>query len=357
LIDYTIPTGPEIVGWLETPGFAVGVAVNDTMAFIADMHYGLQVVDIRDPAHPQIIGSVNTPGLAHDVTVHGNWAYVADDNWGVRVVDVSTPEDPVDMGYVDTAEHATDVAVHGDLLLVADSEDDLVIMDITTPSSPVIVSTLDLGDLVRDVDLNAQLGVAVGYYGTYILDLTNPFDPQIIDIIAMSSSAVSIVDSFIIAIGDDIVIIDISDLDDPRIIGSAHLPYPSSGIAYTGTSIMTAGGDVYMAWPHCIDPVFVPIIPQPVTACPFRMTVSPNPFNPCTTMTFSVAVPQSIMIDVLDLSGRRISILANREFGASDHEITWSGRDASGRLMPSGSYILRLQSKHDVSTRKISLVR
>ena len=39
---------------------------------------GLQVIDVSTPASPQIIGSVDTPGYACDVTVVGTTAYVAD---------------------------------------------------------------------------------------------------------------------------------------------------------------------------------------------------------------------------------------------------------------------------------------
>lgn len=357
LIDYTIPTGPEVVGWLETPGFAEGVAVNDTMAYVADMHYGLQVIDIRNPAHPQIVGSVNTPDLACDVAVQGDWAYVADQSWGVRVVNVSTPTNPLDMGYVDTAQWARAVSVHGNILLVADSADDLVVMDISSPDTPVVSATLDLVGMVSDVAVYGTVGVAIASYGLFVLDLSIPSEPRITDHVSISASAVVIEDSMIFATGRDMVVIDASDIDNLRIVGSAHLPYRSSDLSCAGDAILAAGGDVYMAWPHCTDPALVTISTLPVPVCPFGLAIFPNPFNPRTTVTFTIDEPQPISIDVLDLSGRRIENLSHRVFDAGDHAIIWSGRDASGCRLPSGSYILRLQSPLGVSTCKISLVR
>ena len=66
------------------------------------VHSGLQVVDVGTPASPQIIGSVDTPGYAEGVTVVGTTAYVADNDSGLQVIDVSTPASPQIIGSVDT---------------------------------------------------------------------------------------------------------------------------------------------------------------------------------------------------------------------------------------------------------------
>ncbi len=58
------------------------VAVSGTYAYVADGASGLQVIDITNPASPQIVGSVDTPGYAMGVAVSGTYAYVAD--WVVR---------------------------------------------------------------------------------------------------------------------------------------------------------------------------------------------------------------------------------------------------------------------------------
>jgi hypothetical protein len=48
----------------DTPGIATGVAISGTHALVSDMHSGLQVIDITYPGSPQIVGSVDTPGYA-----------------------------------------------------------------------------------------------------------------------------------------------------------------------------------------------------------------------------------------------------------------------------------------------------
>ncbi|MDY6955170.1 MAG: hypothetical protein SWE60_27010, partial [Thermodesulfobacteriota bacterium] len=71
-----------IIGSVDTPGTAGGVAVIGEKAYVADGLWGLQVVDVSDPRDPTIIGSVDTPGTAGGVAVIGEKAYVADGLWG-----------------------------------------------------------------------------------------------------------------------------------------------------------------------------------------------------------------------------------------------------------------------------------
>lgn len=83
----------------------------------------------------------------------------------------------------------------------------------------------------------------------------------------------------------------------------------------------------------------------------------PNPFNPTTTITFAVESEQQVTISVFDVEGRRIATLANRTFGAGFHSVKWAGRDDTGRTVPSGTYLVRMETGDGAEARKISLVR
>ena len=84
---------------------------------------------------------------------------------------------------------------------------------------------------------------------------------------------------------------------------------------------------------------------------------SPNPFNPQTTISFSLTRTEWAIISVFDLTGQRVNVLANREFAAGPHTLTWNGRDAQGRAMPSGTYLVHLETESGVQARKVMLVR
>ena len=103
---------PIAHGFIDIPGYANNVDVNDDFAYVAAGATGLQIVDVADPDNPVLIGSVDTPGNANDVRVMGNFAYVADGEvGGLQVIDVSDPTAPAIVSAANTPGEAQDVAL------------------------------------------------------------------------------------------------------------------------------------------------------------------------------------------------------------------------------------------------------
>ena len=88
-----------------------------------------------------------------------------------------------------------------------------------------------------------------------------------------------------------------------------------------------------------------------------HLTVHPSPFNPETTVSFELARSERAEIAVYDLSGRRVTTLADRTLTAGTHTRTWNGRDAQGRAVPSGTFLVRLATGSGVEVKKVMLVR
>ncbi len=85
--------------------------------------------------------------------------------------------------------------------------------------------------------------------------------------------------------------------------------------------------------------------------------VAPNPFNPGTTIRFTVPSPQRVRIAVHDLAGRRLATLADADYAVGDHSARWDGAADDGRALPSGVYLVRLESERQVQSQVVSLVR
>ena len=66
----------------------------------------------------------------------------------------------------------------------------------------------------------------------------------------------------------------------------------------------------------------------------------PNPFNPTTTIPFDLPEVSRVKIQVYDLAGREVAIIANELYPAGSHQVTFDG---SG--LPSGMYFIRAQMK------------
>ena len=112
-------------------------------------------------------------------------------------------------------------------------------------------------------------------------------------------------------------------------------------------------GEFVLASFHIPEPVDVGIAPTPRTS----IHNHPNPFNPQTTITFGLDQPRRAEIAVYDLTGRLLGVLANRTYAAGHHSLVWNGKDAMGRAVPSGTYIVRLETGSGVETRRVMLLR
>ena len=84
---------------------------------------------------------------------------------------------------------------------------------------------------------------------------------------------------------------------------------------------------------------------------------SPNPFNPTTTLRFSMPGASDVHLAVYNTAGQLVRTLVDGNVAAGEHSVAWDGRDASGRDVASGIYIYRLTSGHGAMTRRMTLLR
>jgi len=83
----------------------------------------------------------------------------------------------------------------------------------------------------------------------------------------------------------------------------------------------------------------------------------PNPFNPSVSIPFEIPRTRKIVIAVFDPSGKLVRVLADRRFPTGRHEVTWDGKDESGKMAGSGVYFARLNTGHNQSVLKLILLR
>jgi hypothetical protein len=83
----------------------------------------------------------------------------------------------------------------------------------------------------------------------------------------------------------------------------------------------------------------------------------PNPFNPQTTIQFSLMRGGATSLEVFDVAGRRVTTLLREHLAAGPHRVDWNGTDATGRTMASGVYLVRLQSGDFEQTRRMLLLK
>jgi hypothetical protein len=84
----------------------------------------------------------------------------------------------------------------------------------------------------------------------------------------------------------------------------------------------------------------------------------PNPFNPRTTLRFSLVEDGAVDLRIYDISGRQVRILAAGEhFGAGRHEIEWHGTGEKGRALASGLYLCQLLTGESSETIRLVILK
>jgi hypothetical protein len=85
--------------------------------------------------------------------------------------------------------------------------------------------------------------------------------------------------------------------------------------------------------------------------------IEPNPFGSATRISFSLPQRGHAKLTVFDVTGRVVRVLVDDEAPAGTRVANWDGRDASGRSVASGIYLVRLESADGARTAKVARLR
>ena len=83
----------------------------------------------------------------------------------------------------------------------------------------------------------------------------------------------------------------------------------------------------------------------------------PNPFNPSTTIPFSLAREGHVTLRIYDVTGRVVATLVDGVQPTGTHEERWDGHADSGATVSSGVYFARLDGDGIRRTRKMVLLK
>lgn len=97
-------------------------------------------------------------------------------------------------------------------------------------------------------------------------------------------------------------------------------------------------------------------VPAPARTTLLR-DARPNPFNPTTTLAFTLRSAGPAELAVYDVTGRRVRSLLRGDLTAGDHEMVWDGRNDRGEPVGSGTYFARLTSADGALVRRMTIVR
>ena len=83
----------------------------------------------------------------------------------------------------------------------------------------------------------------------------------------------------------------------------------------------------------------------------------PNPFNPVTTIAYTLPEAGFTRVVIYDVSGRLVTTLVNGANRAGRHRFKWDGRNSAGAGVSSGVYFVRLEFGGEVHRQKLILIK
>ncbi len=321
ILDITNPETPQLLStYRQTTPY--GLYVDGNTLYSASAELGLQIFDVSDVQNPTVTGVCNTPGYAWSVIVSGNIAYVADGYSGLQVIDVSNPLTPVYLGSLDTDGYCQTVQLTGNTVYLTDTEEGVVIIDVTIPTVPARLGTIKPypTSTIRKTFLKDNLLYTSdeGWNEIRIYDVSNSSMPNLIYTYAWNCRAYGLWE------------------DNGKL-------YVASD--FRGLKIFDLNG-------------IVPVTDEEVIpSSQLDLTNYPNPFNPNTTICFSLQKSDYVKLDIYNTKGQIVTSLMNGQVSSGEHRIQWNGMDKNNQPVASCMYFARIDSKGKAAIAKLLLLK
>ncbi len=315
IFDMSILEMPVERGTWQCPGSFNEFCVEDGFAYIPTVA-GFQVVDFSNPDQPVLAGSCNAEYLADDIELENQKIYIRSDNDLIilSVSDLSQIEELSNTGL--TIWFDPSFAVEGDYTCYT-YDNHVVILDVSDPASPTEAGRIELIELPYSIDMKGTYVFLSEYLGIRIFDISDPMHPEEV------GAALDMPTTYEIDVVDE--------------------------IAYV------RGHDYFSVF-DCTEAVATSEEEIPVVETS-NFTNHPNPFNPETTISYSLAYPGEVEITIYNVRGQQVRALQKGWQDAGEHSVVWNGRDDQGSPVGSGVYLSRMESSGNSCTRKMLLLK
>ena len=109
--------------------------------------------------------------------------------------------------------------------------------------------------------------------------------------------------------------------------------------------------------PEIIVDIVVGAIDEPVALLTELQGNYPNPFNPETTIKFSVEKDTYVTLEIYNIKGQKVRTLVDGMVSAGQTEVIWKGTDDRGRSVTTGTYFYRMSAEGYSSMKRMTLLK
>jgi len=365
---------PVEVGSYFTGGHASNVAIIDSYAYVADGYGGLKVISVIDPTNPVLVDSLHASDACY-VAVSGSYAYLSDYFWpGLRIISISDPGHPVEVGIYLTEGGPQGVAILKDYAYVAmdwgSAQGGILVLSVIDPSQPEYVTFLMLEDTPWEIETRYPYAfVADEYSGLAVLSIADPSDPVLVTYHDTSpkgySLAIDLADNtaYIADWQGGLRVISVYDPYEPQETGYYITPGQAWDVVVRDSHAFIADGDAGLKILEYYGPTIIKNDEAISTSLPRTFSLDqnyPNPFNPTTTISFDIpgeaGEKRPVILTIYDLRGRHVNTLVDEAFDPGTHQVVWVGKNEQGQQVSSGVYLYTLKSGVETHTRKMVIL-
>jgi len=95
------------------------------------------------------------------------------------------------------------------------------------------------------------------------------------------------------------------------------------------------------------------------TTTPVKAQINnyPNPFNPSTTIAFTLAKEEHVSLDIYNIKGQKVKTFFNEKMTQGSHQVIWNGKDNNNKDVTSGIYFAKIKSQSTNATHKMLLIK
>lgn len=381
VIDISDSTHPVEIGYADIDGSLVEAADNSLVVYCPysmTANNTVHLMDVSDPANPVSLDSYASPVMTWDLVVRDNLAFVACWWDGVRILNFEDPNNLTliahTMGWTSGGIPGVDycyaqaVDVDENYLYIVDYEPfstedtyGLYIIDISNPADPTLINRFqNITSHPNDVAVkDGRVYIADGYGGVEVVDVSDPLNPSVIGYVDLIDGSTGItiegdyayVSEYILG---GLQVVDISTPSSPTLAGW----YQPSGCFALG--VESDNGFVYIADGLAGFQIYRNLLVTPVSVEPDEVVVKdfkleqnfPNPFNPTTIISWQSPVGSWQTLKIYDILGNEIATLVDEYRSGGKYEI-----DFETTVLPSGVYFYQLKTGNYVETKKMVLLR
>ena len=401
IIDVENPNNVNIVSEFKTCKTNKFI-VNDNYAYVANGFSGLSVLDITNPSHPVMISTFESDNKAIDVNIYSNIAFltVSNQNYylGLQILDISNPLQPTLINTLDFAGEHLSFEKYDNYIYIGGDTGLIKIYDITNISDPILVNQFSAYDWSCDLKSFSNYLFIAGYWGgLQIFDLSNPENPIEVVTYPLYLALVVEVAENIAFIGDSyssLRIFDTSTLSNPILTEKYSIGFVKDIYCLNDTLYVASSTGIHLfdvtnpystyesdtisdchpigVFPtqdylYCTesfqfniygDSTLVSVddysIINNLNKC--NLSNHPNPFNPSTTLRFSLPKDCDVELSIYNIKGQKVSTVANEFLEKGTHTVVWNGTDTNNKTVSSGIYFYKLNVNNKTEAVKKCLL-